>query len=158
VKLLIDECLSPDLTEIAWNAGFECPHVERVGRQGGEDWQHVQHAVSDDWVLLTNDTTDFVTLVGREDMYPGLVCLNFDGGHNTRENQKRLFQHALKRLAVLDPINEVLEITLDAEARVRTRHREAVDITYRVIDAVSSNGIRFPGSRWPGEPAWPSPE
>ena len=81
----------------------------------------MQHAISDDWVLVTNDTTNFVTLVGREDMHPGLVCLNFADGHNSRESQKRLFQHALKRLADLDPVNEVLEITLDAEARVRTR-------------------------------------
>ena len=121
MKLLIDECLSPDLAEIAWNAGFECAHVARIGRQGAEDWQHVQHAISDDWVLVTNNSTDFVMLFGREDMHPGLVCLNFADGRNSRDSQKRLFQHALKRLADLDPVNEVLEITLDAQARVLTR-------------------------------------
>lgn len=34
--------------------------------------------------------------------------------------------------------------------------REAVNITYRVIDAVTSNDIEFPGSGVPGEPAGPS--
>ncbi|MDE0448165.1 MAG: DUF5615 family PIN-like protein [Spirochaetaceae bacterium] len=120
MRFLIDECLSPDLTEVAWNAGFDCAHVARVGRDGGEDWQHMQHAISDDWVLVTNDTTDFVTLVGREEMHPGLVCLNFADGHNTLDSQKRLFRHALKLLADLDPVNEVLEVTLSARGRVIT--------------------------------------
>ncbi len=120
MKFLIDECLSPDLTEIAWNAGFECAHIAWVGRQGGADWQHVEHAIGDDWVFVTNDTTDFVTLVGREEMHPGLVCLNFAVGHNAKESQKRLFRHALQHLAGLDPVNEVLQITLDASGRVIT--------------------------------------
>ena len=121
MKFLIDECLSPDLTQLAWDAGFECAHVARIGRHGAKDWQHVQHAIDGDWVLVTNDTTDFVTLVGREEMHPGLVCLNFADGHRrTRESQKRLFQHALKHLADLDPVNEVLEIILNAHGRVST--------------------------------------
>ena len=33
---------------------------------------------------------------------------------------------------------------------------DAVDITWRVIEAVTSNGIQFPGSESPGEQAWPS--
>ena len=33
---------------------------------------------------------------------------------------------------------------------------DAVDITCRVINVVTSNGIEFPGSGGPGEPAWPS--
>lgn len=33
---------------------------------------------------------------------------------------------------------------------------DAVDIAWRVIELVTSNGIQFPGSDSPGEPAWPS--
>ena len=33
---------------------------------------------------------------------------------------------------------------------------DAVAITCRVIEAVAANGIQFPGSESPGEPAWPS--
>lgn len=117
---MIDECLSPTLTEIGLDEGFECTHVTWRGRRGAKDWQHVQDAVNGDWVLVTNDTTDFVTLVGREEIHPGLVCLKFaEGNHNSRESQRRLFRHALEHLADRDPVNEVLEITLDAEDRVR---------------------------------------
>ena len=82
MKFLIDKCLSPDLTQLAWDAGFEGAHVARIGRHGAKDWQHVQHAIDGDWVL--------------------------------------------------------------------------VDITCRVIETVTANGIQFPGSESPGEPAWPS--
>ena len=34
---------------------------------------------------------------------------------------------------------------------------DAVDITCRVIEAVRSNGIQFPGSEGPGDPAWSPP-
>ena len=91
MKLLIDECLSPDLTQLAWDAGFECAHVARIGRHGAKDWQHVQHAIDGDWVFVTNNTADFVTLAEREEMHPGLVCLNFAHGYQDRESQKRLF-------------------------------------------------------------------
>ncbi len=218
----------------------------------------MQHAISDDWVLVTNDTTDFVTLVGREEMHPGLVCLNFADGHNTLDSQKRLFRHALKLLADLDPVlkranlaitatrkyksleeatrayetwQRSLEKSLDESlgelsnrlvealteddrfheesvselnAKLRKvadwrnalchgawtdydeksrkatlRHwprkgwreqseqpisqadlaaigEDAVDLTCRVIEAATANGIQFPGSEGPGEPAWPS--
>ena len=33
---------------------------------------------------------------------------------------------------------------------------DAVDLTCRVIEAATANGIQFPGSEGPGEPAWPS--
>lgn len=33
---------------------------------------------------------------------------------------------------------------------------DAVDITCRIIEAVTANGVQFPGSKSPGEPAWPS--
>ena len=82
----------------------------------------MQHAIGDDWVLVTNAATDFMALLGREEIHPGLVCLNFVGGHhNNRESQKRLFRHALEHLSDHEPINEVLEITLDVEARVLTK-------------------------------------
>lgn len=118
MKLLVDECLSPDLTEIAWDAGLHCTHVTWLGRQGAKDWQHVQHAVSDDWVLVTNNTSDFQRLVGHEEVHPGLVCLNIAPEYMNLETQKHLFRYALNQLLNQDPVNEVLEITLDADGRI----------------------------------------
>ena len=118
MKLLIDECLSPDLAPIAWTAGFDCEHVVRIGLQSAEDWYLVQRAVNDGRVFVTNNATDFKTLFGREEVHPGLVCLNFAHGHMTLASQKRLFQHALELLRSLDPVNEVLEIILHSDGLV----------------------------------------
>ena len=121
MKLLIDECLSPELSLIAWDAGFVCAHVTRLGLQGAEDWHLTGYAINDDRILVTNNTADFITLVGREELHPGLVCLNIAPEHMNLETQKRLFQRALNHLLNQDPVNEVLEITLDARGRVRAQ-------------------------------------
>ena len=113
VRFLIDECLSPDLLPIAWAAGFDCAHVTRIGRQSASDWQHVQYAVTEDWVLVTNNSADFVALVGRVEIHPGLICLNVAHGRMNLEVQKRLFKYALRQLRSSDPINRVVEVTLD---------------------------------------------
>ena len=119
MKLLIDECLSPDLAALAWSAGLDCAHVTRIGLGSAQDWHLGQQAIRDDWVLVTNNSADFITLVGREELHPGLVCLNVAHDHMNLAVQKRLFQHALIHLKDRDPVNEVLEITLDANSMVR---------------------------------------
>ncbi len=82
---------------------------ERLGRR----------AVEDGYVLVTNNTADFTSLVGRDDLHAGLVCLNVAHGLMSLEVQQRLFEHALDRLGDEEPINEVLEITLTADRTVR---------------------------------------
>ena len=119
MKLLIDECLSPDLATLAWDAGWHCAHVARVGLRSARDWQLVQYAIDNDWVIVTNDSAHFKTLVGRTAMHPGLVCLNTAHGKMNMDVQKRLFQLVLTQLHDRDPVNEVLEITLDANSVVR---------------------------------------
>lgn len=119
MKLLIDECLSPDLAALAWDAGWHCAHVARIGLRSAQDWQLVQYAVDNDWVIVTNDSAHFKTLVARTAMHPGLVCLNAAHGAMNLDVQKRLFQLALTQLRERDPVNEVLEISLDANSVVR---------------------------------------
>jgi len=120
VKFLIDECLSPELTAIAWNQGFHSMHVTRVGLRSKSDSAIVQHAIEDDWVLVTNNVTDFKRLVGTQEVHPGLICINVAPGLMKLEVQKSLFRHALKQVAGDDPINTVVEITLLSDSTVRT--------------------------------------
>ena len=113
MKFLIDECLSPDLVEIARNQGFGLStHVNWLGLQSAEDWTIVRHAVDKDYVIVTNNTTDFITLVGRENIHAGLVCLNATPSLMDLEVQKILFKAALDELAGDEPVNDVLDITL----------------------------------------------
>ena len=96
MKFLIDECLSPELARIAWERGFHCMHVTRTGLQSRSDWAIVQRAIEDDWVLVTHNTADFMRLVGREEVHPGLICLNVAPGLMRLQVQKFLFRHALE--------------------------------------------------------------
>ena len=119
MKFLIDECLSPDLVGIARSRGFGASaHVVRLGLQSKEDWAIVRRAVEDGYVLVTNNTTDFVSLVDREDIHAGLVCLNVAHGLMDLRVQKDLFEAALDELRSKEPVNEVVEIGMTADRRI----------------------------------------
>lgn len=119
MKFLIDECLSPELVGEARARGYlESTHVTWLGLRSRQDWSIVRRAVDHGFVLVTNNTTDFTTLLGRDDIHPGLVCLNVAPGLMSLEVQKRLFALALDRLTD-EPVNEVLEITLRADRSIQ---------------------------------------
>jgi len=79
----------------------------------------VQYAIDNDWVIVTHNSAHFKALVARTTVHPGLVCLNVAHGEMNINVQKRLFQRALVHLHDSDPVNEVLEISLDANSVVR---------------------------------------
>jgi predicted nuclease of predicted toxin-antitoxin system len=120
VKFLIDECLSPELVGIARKRGHgDSTHVTWLGLRSRKDWTIVRRAIDDGYVLVTNNTTDFRSLLGRQKVHAGLVCINVTPGMMSLDVQKRLFVIALDRLGDSEPINEVLEITLMADRSVR---------------------------------------
>ncbi len=119
MKFLIDECLSPDLVALAQKCGHvESTHVTWLGLRSRKDWSIVRRAVDDGYVLVTNNTTDFTSLVGRESLHAGLVCLNVAPGLMTLDIQKRLFALALDRLGANEPISEIIEVTLNDDRSI----------------------------------------
>ena len=120
MKFLIDECLSPELVAIARARGHgESTHVTWLGMRSRKDWSIVRRAVADGYVLVTNNATDFRALLGREEVHAGLVCINMAASLMSLEVQRRLFALVLDRLGDREPINELLEITLDERKVVR---------------------------------------
>lgn len=120
MKFLIDECLSPGLAAVARKRGYpESTHVTWLGLRARQDWVLVRRAVSDGYVLVTNDSADFTALMKREDRHPGLVCMTVAHGLMSLDVQTRLFEHALTRLAGEDLAGRVLEITLHTDRTVR---------------------------------------
>ena len=114
MKFLVDECLSPDLVAIARARGHgESTHVTWIGLRSRKDWVIVRRAIADGYVLVTNNTMDFMTLLQPEKVHAGLVCINVAHGLMSLDVQKRLFALALDRLEDHEPINELLEITLN---------------------------------------------
>lgn len=118
MRLLIDECLSPNLVTIAQKLGHEAYHVARIGKAGWRDWNVAQHAQEHDFVLVTNNGSDFLKIYGAAALHAGLVILI---PSSNREVQAQLFVGALDDLAEEgELINQVLEVDLDgAELRVR---------------------------------------
>jgi len=120
LKFLIDECLSPSLAAIAKKRGYPLStHVTWLGLRARQDWALVRRAVADGFVLVTNDRTDFTTLVEREPYHPGLVCITVAHGLMSLDVQTKLFEHALVRLEGQDIAGRVLEIALRADRTVR---------------------------------------
>ena len=129
MKFLIDECLSPELVAIAWARGHgESTHITWLGMRSRKDWSIVRRAVTDGYVLVTNNATDFRALLRSEEVHAGLVCINVAAGLMSLNVHKRLFALALDRLGDHEPINELLEITLDER---RVVHVERYDLPAR---------------------------
>ena len=85
LRLLIDECLSPDLVDLAVAAG----HVESTclrdrGLLGTQDWTLMKHVLAEDFTLVTVNAQDFRGggqqspggFYAMTELHAGLVCLN----------------------------------------------------------------------------------
>lgn len=71
------------------------------------------HARDGDFILVTNDASDFRQLYAAQPLHAGLVILM---PSVERTLQRKLFQAALDELAVIgEPINRVLEVDLVGE-------------------------------------------
>ncbi|MEQ1956187.1 DUF5615 family PIN-like protein [Mesorhizobium yinganensis] len=126
MKLLIDECLSPELTKIAHERGYgEASHVVWLGLAGLKDWELKPIILNGDWTFVTKNSADFrgpKDKPGTKGQYAdvaihaGLVCLNGPPGMDL-DMQVELFEQALRELDHDgDLVNQVLEVTLeDAE-------------------------------------------
>jgi hypothetical protein len=133
MKLLVDECLSEELTKLAHRRGHpEASHVRWIGKGGAKDWDLMPVILDGDWTFVTRNAVDFRGPAGapgqggeyaRIDLHAGLICLTGPVGMNL-DMQLELFEVALDDLdANSDLVNQVLEVVLedgdDAEIRVR---------------------------------------
>jgi predicted nuclease of predicted toxin-antitoxin system len=128
-KLLIDECLSPELVEMALQAG----HVESTctrdrGLLGKKDRELMIFVVNGDFTLVTHNAKDFRGTGSEKPgghhsaapIHAGLICLNSVHPMDL-ERQRDLFRIALEEIASLtDLLNQALEIVEDVDGSVST--------------------------------------
>ena len=113
MRFLIDECLSVDLVSVAGQAGHDAQHVAHVGKAGWKDWNVVRYASVGDFVLVTNNASDFRRLYAAQPLHAGLVILI---PAVSRALQRKLFRAALDELATLgEPVNRMLEVDLSGD-------------------------------------------
>jgi predicted nuclease of predicted toxin-antitoxin system len=121
MKFLIDECLSIDLVSVASQAGHEAQHVAHVGKAGWKDWNVAAHAAEGDFVLVTNNASDFRRLYAAQTLHAGLVIII---PNVNRMVQQQLFRGALDELAKFgEPVNRVLEVDIEGD-----------DVTFKLYD------------------------
>ncbi|MBX4937071.1 MULTISPECIES: DUF5615 family PIN-like protein [Rhizobium] len=122
MKLLIDECLSPRLVQIAQAAGYvQSTHIVWLGKSGWKDWELKPLIIDGDWTFVTKNSVDFrgpEAAPGSKGQYAdvaihaGLICLN---GPSTMDlaMQIELFEEAMQELQADDDlVNQVLEVTM----------------------------------------------
>lgn len=119
LRFLIDECLSPELVQLAIKAGHvESTCVRDRGLAGTKDWKLIEHVVAGDFTLVTQNSVDFRgsgpgKLGGehaQQSIHAGLVCLNSVYPLDLQK-QLDLFQIALDELTSMDHlINQALEV------------------------------------------------
>ena len=113
MRVLIDVCLSVDLVTVAGQTGHDAQHVAHIGRAGWKDWNVVRYARDGDFVLVTNNASDFRRLYAAQPLHAGLIILI---PVVDRALQRKLFRAALDELGVIgEPINRVLEVDLDGQ-------------------------------------------
>ena len=86
MKLLVDECLSEELTKLAQQRGHaEASHIAWIGKRGWKDWELKPVILDGDWTFVTKNSVDFrgpIGALGSKGQYAdvvlhaGLVCLN----------------------------------------------------------------------------------
>jgi hypothetical protein len=122
MKLLVDECLSEELTKLARRRGHtEASHVAWIGKRGWKDWELKPFILDGDWTFVTRNSGDFRgsrSAPGSRGQYAdvalhaGLLCHNGPVGMDL-DLQLELFEVALDELdRDGDLVNQVLEITL----------------------------------------------
>jgi hypothetical protein len=123
MKLLIDECLSPELAKLAHELGHESSHVVWLNKSGWKDWQLKSVILDGDWTFVTKNAIDFRgpdSKRGSKGQYAdvqihaGLICLDAAGGMDL-DIQLGLFNEALTEVGDGDLINQVLEVYLTEE-------------------------------------------
>jgi hypothetical protein len=118
-RLLIDECLSPELAQLAIDAGHvESTSVRDRGRLGLKDWELMEYVIEEDFILVTRNAQVFRGagkanpggLHGAIEVHAGLICLD-SALEMDLDLQQELFRHALNMLTELpDLINQALEV------------------------------------------------
>jgi hypothetical protein len=127
ISFLIDECLSPELAQLAHREGYVATSVRDRGWTGLKDFEVVAKALEIDTVLVTRNASDYRGaapdaaggLLRKVDVHPGLVCLDTEREEFDIPKQLWLFGIALDELkGETDLVNQALEVVEEEDGAV----------------------------------------
>ncbi|HKP76070.1 MAG TPA: DUF5615 family PIN-like protein [Longimicrobiaceae bacterium] len=118
IQLLIDECLTPKLVDVANRFGYLAFHVLHRGWKGNADQVLLGRLRQEGLTLVTNNWQDFRPLLRREEIHAGAIVLP----NVPRAEQIEALERALRAIQSvappLDMINTVVEVDTWGEARI----------------------------------------
>jgi predicted nuclease of predicted toxin-antitoxin system len=118
-RFLIDENLSVALPRIAHERGFEATHVIPLGLGRWKDWNILEIARRDGWVLVTNNTIEFRSRYRAITNHPGVIFLL---PSVRRPAQIGLFAAAIDEVLINpDVTNQALDVDFAGDAEVTVR-------------------------------------
>jgi len=144
LAFLIDECLSPDLCEVARNRGHHALHTVWVKLRSKKDPTVASYALEKDMVLVTNNLVDFKKIYKRKTLHPGIIFLSADDELMDRESQVLMFEHALDSVEQNEPINEAISIRLSLDHE----NNLVVDIERYELPKALAKSLRSSASRF----------
>jgi hypothetical protein len=128
MKLLIDECLSPELAQLARIRGHgESSHVVWLDKSGWQDWSLKPFILDGDWTFVTSNAVDFRGPADRPGsrgqyadvpIHAGLICLGGPATGMTLDDQLVLFEIALDEIGAGELVNQVLEVAMEEDGAV----------------------------------------
>src|SRR6476646_2832080 len=78
-RMLLDECMSPQLVPKLWGEGYDVIHVRDRGLLSASDHTVWNYALSEDRTICTINAIHFKRLAASTDMHPGVLV--FPSGH-----------------------------------------------------------------------------
>jgi hypothetical protein len=116
MKLLIDECLSPELAQLARSRGHgESSHVVWLNKGGWKDWSLKSFILEGDWTFVTTNAIDFrgpASEPGSRWQYAE-VAIHADLPHWVGRPESRRSMRSLRDCP------QVLEVTLDEDGAIQ---------------------------------------
>jgi len=126
-RFLIDECLSVELTGLAWQRGYQASHLRDLDLLGRKDGELAPVIFKGDWCFVTKNARDFR---GPEDakgssgeyagvdLHAGLVCIHGPPEGFTKVEQLEAFAVALDQIERhgSDATNLLVEVVWAADS------------------------------------------
>lgn len=109
IRLLFDECMSPELVGFAHKRGFDATHVNFLGLAGLPDRLLLPVIAGGDYTFVTNNRQDFLRLYRFVEVRAGLLIVL---PSDTRTVQRRLVGLALDAIEAsgFDTVNQLVEV------------------------------------------------
>lgn len=119
VKLLLDENLSPKVSEALGSAGVDVCHARDRDLLGASDAEVLDRAFTEDRVLVTSNVEDFAKLARARELHCGIVLV--EDGQLLRHEQLDVVRRAIEAIEQHgDMANTILRIARDGTFELGT--------------------------------------